>query len=241
MSFQIKKYNIEITVVTGLYIGAGRTALRIGGVDSEFIRNPANNEPYIPGSSLKGKIRSLLEYDAGLLAISKDGKVLNAKIVQDAKRNNIGNTKNMENILKLFGTSADNKSSKENKSTQDNNKEQINYGITRLSFSDLSLKKNSGEYTEIFEVKPEVSIKRDDGKAESPRFTERVVAGTKFTGTITLKVFNDSVNNDNEEEFLKLLTRGLQLLELDALGGSSSRGYGKVSILFDGKELPELK
>ena len=165
MSFQIKKYNIEITVVTGLYIGAGRTALRIGGVDNEFIRNPANNEPYIPGSSLKGKIRSLLEYDAELLAVSRDGGVLNAKKVQYAKSKNIGNIKNMENILKLFGTSAD------NKSTQDNNKEQINYGITRLSFSDLNLKKNSGEYTEIFEVKPEVSIRRDDGKAESPRFT----------------------------------------------------------------------
>lgn len=234
MSFRITKYNIEITVVTGLYIGAGRTALRIGGVDSEFIRNPANNEPYIPGSSLKGKIRSLLEYDAGLLAVSKDGSVLNAKKVQYAKSKNIGNIKSMENILKLFGTAADSKSLK------DNNEEQINYGITRLSFSDLSLKRDNGEYTEIFEVKPEVSIKRDNGKAESPRFTERVVAGTKFTGTITLKVFKDSLNNDNEEEFLKLLTRGLQLLELDALGGSSSRGYGKVSVLFDGKALPEL-
>lgn len=234
MSFRIIKYNIEITVVTGLYIGAGRTALRIGGVDNEFIRNPANNEPYIPGSSLKGKIRSLLEYDAGLLAVSKDGKVLNAKNVQYAKNNKIGNTENMENILKLFGTAAD------NKSLGDNNREQINYGITRLSFSDLSLKKNNDEYNEIFEVKPEVSIKRDDGKAESPRFTERVVAGTKFTGTITLKIFNDNVNKDNKEEFLKLLTRGLQLLELDALGGSSSRGYGKVSILFDGKALPEF-
>lgn len=235
MSFQIKKYNIEITVVTGLYIGAGRTALRIGGVDNEFIRNPANNEPYIPGSSLKGKIRSLLEYDTGLLAVSRDGGVLNAKKVQYAKSQNIGNTKNMENILKLFGTAADNKSSKE-----DNNVEQINYGITRLSFSDLSLKKNSGEYTEIFEVKPEVSIRRDDGKAESPRFTERVVAGTKFIGTITLKVFAEKPHYDNEEEFENMLKRGLQLLELDALGGSSSRGYGKVSILFDGKELPEL-
>lgn len=234
MSFQIKKYNIEITVVTGLYIGAGRTALRIGGVDNEFIRNPANNEPYIPGSSLKGKIRSLLEYDAELLAVSRDGGVLNAKKVQYAKSKNIGNIKNMENILKLFGTSAD------NKSTQDNNKEQINYGITRLSFSDLNLKKSNNEYTEIFEVKPEVSIRRDDGKAESPRFTERVVAGTKFIGTITLKVFAEKPHYDNEEEFIKLLIRGLQLLELDALGGSSSRGYGKVSILFDGKELPEL-
>ena len=59
-------------------------------------------------------------------------------------------------------------------------------------------------------------------------------------GTITLKVFAEKPHYDNEEEFENMLKRGLQLLELDALGGSSSRGYGKVSILFDGKELPEL-
>lgn len=237
MSFKIIQYNIEIIVKTGLFIGTGNTSMRIGGVDNEFIRNPANNEPYIPGSSLKGKIRSLLEYDAGLLAVSRDGGVLNAKKVQYAKSQNIGNTKNMENILKLFGTAADNKSSKEN-----NNVEQINYGITRLSFSDLNLKKSNNEYTEIFEVKPETAIDRSTGKAHDGalRFTERVVAGTKFIGTITLKVFAEKPHYDNEEEFIKLLIRGLQLLELDALGGSSSRGYGKVSILFDGKELPEL-
>ena len=106
----------------------------------------------------------------------------------------------------------------------------------------IRLKKSNNEYTEIFEVKPETAIDRSTGKAHDGalRFTERVVAGTKFIGTITLKVFAEKPHYDNEEEFIKLLIRGLQLLELDALGGSSSRGYGKVSILFDGKELPEL-
>lgn len=236
MSFKIIQYNIEIIVKTGLFIGTGNTSMRIGGVDNEFIRNPANNEPYIPGSSLKGKIRSLLEYDAGLLTVSKDGSVLNAKKVQYAKSKNIGNIKSMENILKLFGTAADNKSSIED------NAEQINYGITRLSFSDLNLKKNDDEYTEIFEVKPETAIDRSTGKAQNGalRFTERVVAGTVFQGTITLKVFEEKPYNDSLEEFENMLKKGLQLLELDALGGSSSRGYGKVSILFDGMELPKL-
>lgn len=234
MSFKIKKYDIVIKVVTGLFIGSGNTGMRIGGVDNEFIRNPNTNEPYIPGSSIKGKIRSLLEYDAGILAVPSNGSVLNLKNLIYAKEKNIGNPKQMENILKLFGISADNKPKKE-----DNEQNNYNFGITRLSFSDLNLKRNSDDFTEIFEVKPETAIDRRSGKAQDGelRFTERVVAGTKFTGTITLKVFNQ----DDENKFITLLKIGLKLLELDALGGSSSRGYGKVSITFNGEKLPSLE
>jgi CRISPR-associated protein Csm3 len=57
----------EIELLTGLHIGAGDLEMRIGGVDNVVIRNPRNNEPYIPGSSLKGKIRSLLEWRSGVV------------------------------------------------------------------------------------------------------------------------------------------------------------------------------
>lgn len=55
------KYTGTITLKTGLHIGGTNAALNIGGPDKFVVRNPLNNLPYIPGSSLKGKMRSLVE------------------------------------------------------------------------------------------------------------------------------------------------------------------------------------
>jgi CRISPR-associated protein Csm3 len=54
-----------ITLKTGLHIGGTNAALNIGGPDKFVVRNPINNIPYIPGSSLKGKMRSLIEIKHG--------------------------------------------------------------------------------------------------------------------------------------------------------------------------------
>ena len=50
-----------INTVTGLHIGAGREAIEIGALDNPVLIEPLTKQPYIPGSSLKGKMRSLLE------------------------------------------------------------------------------------------------------------------------------------------------------------------------------------
>lgn len=55
------KYSATITLLSGLHIGGTNTAMAIGGVDKFVVRNPVDQKPYIPGSSLKGKMRSLLE------------------------------------------------------------------------------------------------------------------------------------------------------------------------------------
>ena len=55
----------SIEAVTGLHIGGAAGALEIGGVDSPIIRDPLTNRPYVPGSSLRGKMRSLTEKMAG--------------------------------------------------------------------------------------------------------------------------------------------------------------------------------
>lgn len=47
-------------VVTGLHIGASSAFSAIGAVDSPVISDIRTNMPMIPGSSLKGKMRSLL-------------------------------------------------------------------------------------------------------------------------------------------------------------------------------------
>lgn len=51
-----------IEVVTGLHIGGSTAMIEIGGKDNPVIKHPLTKEPYIPGSSLKGKMRSLLEW-----------------------------------------------------------------------------------------------------------------------------------------------------------------------------------
>lgn len=59
-------YTGKITVLTGLHIGGTNAALNIGGPDNFVVRNPINMKPYIPGSSLKGKLRSLIEIKNGI-------------------------------------------------------------------------------------------------------------------------------------------------------------------------------
>lgn len=63
----IKKviYTGKIILKTGLHIGGTNANLNIGGPDKFVVRNPINNIPYIPGSSLKGKMRALVEIANG--------------------------------------------------------------------------------------------------------------------------------------------------------------------------------
>ncbi|NER01078.1 MAG: type III-A CRISPR-associated RAMP protein Csm3 [Cyanothece sp. SIO2G6] len=51
----------KILVETGLHIGGGGETLNIGGLDKSIIRDPVTRQPYLPGSSIKGKLRSILE------------------------------------------------------------------------------------------------------------------------------------------------------------------------------------
>ncbi|KGQ68269.1 CRISPR-associated protein [Gallibacterium anatis] len=202
---------IKATLVlkTGLHIGSGDSEMHIGGIDNAVIKNPITQKPYIPGSSLKGKIRSLLEWRSGEvkekpLSIS-DIKGSNAEMVKD--------------ILRLFGVSAD--SNKEESVLKE-------IGVARLGFQDCEFTSDWEQYLEennlsATEAKFENTIDRITSTAGNPRQTERIPAGAKFDFKLTLRQFeNDS------EDLIDLLLKGLRLLELDSLGGSGSRGYGKV-------------
>ncbi|MCM8825814.1 MAG: type III-A CRISPR-associated RAMP protein Csm3, partial [Candidatus Omnitrophica bacterium] len=61
-----------IKVETGLRIGGSSTGVKIGGVDQPVISDPFG-KPYIPGSSLKGKLRSLIERKENV-AFNSEGK-----------------------------------------------------------------------------------------------------------------------------------------------------------------------
>ncbi|HQA19643.1 MAG: type III-A CRISPR-associated RAMP protein Csm3 [Acholeplasmataceae bacterium] len=181
------KITYRLKVKTGLHIGGSKGVYGIGGLDSPVIKNPVTNEPIIPGSSIKGKVRMLLE------------------VVHPEDQNKFN---------KMFGY----------RQGEQNNP------LSRVIFRDLELTKESkeelskaldGEYTEI---KAENTIDRARGTAKSPRFIERVPAGAVFEGEYIVQYLDTDQDNDFEE----LVKKGFKLLENNYLGGSGSRGYGKV-------------
>jgi CRISPR-associated protein Csm3 len=215
----VKEYTGKIVLQSGLHIGAGDAEMRIGGTDNPVIKHPHSLEPYIPGSSLKGKVRSLLELRSGLIGKRNkvDGGPLSLKDLKSAEGED---RKACAAILKLFGISG---------SDQD---EAGKIGPSRASFADCALdpewrKTAFDKNMALTEVKSENSIDRIKGTAINPRFTERVPADAQFSFSITVKQM------DGDEDLGKLLFQGLKLLELDALGGSGSRGYGRVRFSFD--------
>lgn len=206
----ITQIKATLVLKTGLHIGAGDSEMHIGGIDASVIKNPITKLPYIPGSSLKGKIRSLLEWRSGYVQKSPLS-------IKDIPNNN--DKDRVMDILRLFGTSSDAKQDQE---------KMVEIGIPRLAFWDCELDAQWEIMTKenhplITEVKSENTIDRIKSTAEHPRFIERVPAGARFEFNLTLKEFEG-----DSEELLKLVLKGLRLLELDSLGGSGSRGYGKI-------------
>ena len=196
MSLVYKIVKGQIELVTGLHIGIGNDEIHIGGIDSYVIKNN-DGLPYIPGSSLKGKIRYLLEYAEGLVDFTdKDGKPSDSEKYPDSL------------IPKMFGDTKGEKS--------------------RLLFRDCSLSKESCELLKnkdllSTEAKSENRINRATGEAD-PRCIERVIPGLKFDYEIVIRLFD----GDDETAIKKELVKGMRMLENDALGGSGSRGYGKI-------------
>jgi CRISPR-associated protein Csm3 len=220
---KIQKITGKLVLKSGLHIGAGDTEMRIGGTDNPVVKDPLTGQPYIPGSSLKGKIRSLLEWRHGLVAPANGSPYSFKHLAKDE-----GNAAGRQ-LIKLFGGAPD----------KEGDQLVAAIGPTRLAFWDCPLnagwKKDVADARNLLttEAKSENSINRIAGVADSPRFTERVIAGAEFDFAISLKVIDG-------EDLLPMLQDGLALLQLDSLGGSGSRGYGKVEfrdLMLDGAPL----
>jgi CRISPR-associated protein Csm3 len=199
-----KKIFITSTMelVTGLRIGDSKENVEIGGVDSPVVRRKDNYEPYIPGSSLKGKIRSLLE------------------LVMGDYDNNCQNTGSI--ICQLFGASENRNRKLEG--------QQSKIIIRDAFLTEKSSKKlKASQYTDLpfTEVKWENIINREKGTAEHPRQIERIPAGAEFDVEFIINIFE----GDEESKLYMLFERGIELLEADYLGGSGTRGYGKVKFV----------
>jgi CRISPR-associated protein Csm3 len=205
----------KIRLLTGLHIGAGSEEMHIGGTDNPVIKNPLTGQPYIPGSSLKGKMRSLLEWQLGVVSLT-EGKPLSFKHIARTP-----NQAEAKQLLKLFGGSPD---------PSNDDKLITEIGPTRLAFWDCSLnqewaKREVSDKNRLFtETKMENTIDRIQGVAQHPRNTERVPAGAEFDFKLTLRVHDG-------EDLSDMLFQGLKLIELTGLGGSLSRGYGKLEFV----------
>ena len=202
-----------LELVTGLRIGAGDAEMHIGGIDNPVIKHPHTQAPYIPGSSLKGKMRSLLEWRSGAVQQTPlDKAALDA--ASGATRDEV------KRILQLFGVGGG--------ELKDAAALAAELGPTRLAFWDCSL--SPGWEAEVrdnnlmlTEVKSENRINRISGEAEHPRQTERVPAGARFDFRLSLRRLAG-----DDDSLLDTVLQGLKLIEFDSLGGSGSRGYGKV-------------
>lgn len=219
---RITQINGQIILLSGLHIGAGGTEMHIGGTDNSVVSHPHTRLPYIPGSSLKGKVRALLEMRSGCMDKTK-GKPLRFNHLSGL----VGAQKEeARKICSLFGVGgADGEDAQK-------------IGPTRVSFADCSLSTEWVEKSKIVsltEIKAETAINRVSGTAEggSLRMTERVVGGVAFDFSISIK----EMEGDQESFLTDLLLEGLKMLELDALGGSGSRGYGRVTFTFTEKDL----
>ena len=222
----IQRFTGTITLVTGLHIGSGNNEMHIGGTDNPVIKHPLTLEPYIPGSSIKGKIRGLLEWELGVVSYT-GGHPLGFKHIQKLEGSERERAKG---ILKLFGGAPEGTNQDLDLVTE--------IGPTRLAFWDCPLDpKWVDEMNDrnllLTETKMENMIDRIRGVAEHPRNSERVPAGARF-------VFNLTLRRHDDENLLPIIWRGLKLLELTGLGGSGSRGYGKVeftALALDGEDI----
>ncbi len=196
----------KIIAQSGIMVGASNSAMEIGGIDKQVIRNPLTKIPYIPGSSLKGKMRSLFELNNGTLST-------------DSKLSSFGPTHNPAHVAaRLFGHIKHEQNSR--KSQQPSRLIVRDAALT--TDSQKNLKKHTTLYTE---TKAENSIDRITSEA-NPRFFERVPAGAEFDLNLVLNVFADEHNK--EENYLNDLFNALKLVQDDYLGGCGSRGNGQV-------------
>jgi CRISPR-associated protein Csm3 len=231
-------YKGTLEVKTGLHIGAEKNTVEIGGIDNPVVRCVLKDrQPYIPGSSLKGKLRSLLQIAQGENNEEQSGSVI-CQLFGASDKREIVKVNDFENLPELHK-----KYILENNLNKEIKKDEklIGYKLlghrSRLIVRDAYLteeskeklkKANEAGFTDMpyTEMKMENRIDRIRGTAEHPRQQERIPAGTTFDVEFIINVYD----GDNDNLLKNTFEQAIELLRQDYLGGSGSRGYGQVEI-----------
>lgn len=214
--------------LTGLHIGGSKEKLEIGGVDSPVVRDPRTRYPYVPGSSLKGKMRSLLEFGLGKVPLKDD----------PVRKIDKGGVSDAEEIVRLFGIGVDQREQAKDKTDDPLH----NIGPSRLVIRDCHADEETKKWwktldTDLLytEYKSENGINRLTSAA-NPRFIERVAAGSRFEFEIVYSLFDVNEGEkkaiDKAKDDLDNLRMALLMLEHNFLGKSGSRGYGRIQFGF---------
>src|SRR5450755_1037369 len=207
----------ELHCETGLHVGAGKGSLEIGGSDNPVVKD-AFGLPYVPGSSLRGKLRSLLEQTSGM-AIPSELVYLSKRKGQEVRIHQ--SDRPDDEICLLFGRNP----GRLDKVTGGESMESGTASPARLTVYDAPLLADSitpqmreNLDDELTEVKSENAVDRITSQA-NPRTLERVPAGARFQ----IRLVMDVLCEEDKELFARVV-EGLRLMEDDSLGGGGSRG-----------------
>src|SRR5437764_479820 len=205
---------------TGLHIGAGKGSLEIGGADNPVVKD-AFGLPYIPGSSLRGKIRSLLEHALGLTSPA-ELVYLSKRRGQEVRIHQ--SDRPDDEICLLFGRNPGRIERVEGEAieTRAATPARLTIYDAPLDTESITAQMRENLDDEITEVKSENAIDRITSQA-NPRTLERVPAGARFRVRMVLDILCEE-----DKALAARLFEGLRLLEDDALGGGGSRGSGRI-------------
>ena len=210
----------ELHCITGLHVGAGKGSLEIGGADNPVVKDSLGL-PYIPGSSLRGRIRALLEQVTGM-AVPSELVYLSKRKGQEVRIHQ--SDRPDDEICILFGRTPGRMEKATGESLDSSHSSPARLAVfdAPLDAASITAPMRENMDDELTEIKSENAIDRITSQA-NPRTLERVPAGAKFSVHMVLDLLcpEDAV-------LLPLLVQGMRLLEDDALGGGGSRGNGRV-------------
>ncbi len=205
---------------TGLHIGAGKGSLEIGGADNPVIKD-AFGRPYVPGSSLRGKLRSLLEQSSGA-AVPAELVYLSKRKGQEVRIHQ--SDRPDDEICLLFGRNPGRMERLGGDTLESSTATPARLTVYDAPLDPESITPQMRENLddELTEVKSENAIDRITSQA-NPRTLERVPAGARFKIRLVLDVLCEE-----DKALVAKLVESLRLLEDDALGGGGSRGSGRI-------------
>jgi CRISPR-associated protein Csm3 len=211
----------ELQCQTGLHIGAGKGSLEIGGADNPVVKD-AFGIPYIPGSSLRGRLRSLLEQTLGL-AVPNELVYLSKRKGQEVRIHQ--SDRPDDEVCVLFGRNPGRveRVTGETLEAAGATPARLTVYDAPLVVDSITPQMRENLDDELTEVKSENAVDRITSQA-NPRTLERVPAGARFRFRMILDVLCEE-----DKPLLARVAEALRLLEDDALGGGGSRGSGRVT------------
>jgi CRISPR-associated protein Csm3 len=205
---------------SGLHIGAGKGSLDLGGADNPVVKD-AFGRPYVPGSSIRGRLRSLLEHASGGVSPS-DLVFLSRRRGQEVRIHQTDAPG--DEICLLFGRNPGrmDRASGDHLDTNLATPARLTIYDAPLDLDSITAQMRENLDDELTEVKSENAIDRITCQANA-RTLERVPAGAKFKVRLVVDILCAE-----DRELVAKLVEGLRLLEDDSLGGGGSRGSGRV-------------